>query len=201
MKGIKPIVMSRKIAREKWKEYIEASKVHGDKYLKDLRGLYYHLKEERKVIDIFEAFKFTGLNEKNEPKLAICKADAKICYFKKENGGSGIFKHNNTWKNEGYNRFVNIPEGTFNNFPLKSNSNWDIAEPVTIQTKVPIVPANKLPKKGNLSDYYILWEVDEWKNVPKDPFLLRRININLFVIISSWNLTKLERALINGRQE
>lgn len=193
MKGVKPIIMPRKVAREKWKEYIEASKVHGDKYLKELKGLYYHLKEDRKVIDIFEAFKFTGLNEKNEPRLAIAKADCKIVTFIKGNNKRGYFNGNFSKDN------IWLPENTFNlEFPKVENNRWNFVNE-RIRTKVPIVPANKFPKKGKLSDYYILWEVDYWENIPKDPFLLKKISNNLFVIISSWNLTKLERALINGR--
>jgi len=92
MKSVKPIVVPRRIARIKWKEYVEASKVRGDAYLKELRGLYYHLKEDRKVIDIFEAFKFAGLNEKHEPKLAIALASAKTVEFEKKRNGSGYFK-------------------------------------------------------------------------------------------------------------
>lgn len=50
------------------------------------------------------------------------------------------------------------------------------------------------------SDYYILWEVDEWKKVPPvDPYLLRRITSNFFVVLAGWNLTELERAAMAGR--
>jgi hypothetical protein len=193
MKGIKPIVIPRKIAREKWKEYIEASKVHGDAYIKELRGLYFHLKEDRKVIDIFEAFKFTGLNENNEPKLAIAKADSRYITFVKQTGKKGYFSEYRNKDN------VLLPEGTFNiEFPKHPTDRWSLINE-RIRTRVPIVPANKMPKKGKLGDYYIIWEVDKWENVPKDPFLLKRISNNLFVIISSWQLTRLERALINGR--
>jgi hypothetical protein len=161
MKGVKPIVLPRNIAREKWKEYVEASKIHGDQYLKELKGLYYHLKEDRKVIDIFEAFKFTGLNEKNEPKLAIAKADSKTVVFVKQSTKTGHFTAYKS-KDE-----VWLPENTFNiEFPRVPNNTWEFVNE-RIRTKVPIVPANCLPK-GKLSDYYILWEVDYWENIPCD---------------------------------
>lgn len=196
MKGVKPIILPRKVARKKWKEYVEASKIHGDKYIKELKGLYYHLKEDRKVIDIFEAFKFAGLNDKDEPKLAICRANEKTVIFEKESNGRGFFKPDR-W-NYKSKEIVSLPVNTYKNFPLIAGSRWEIINS-KIRTKVPIIPPNALPKKGKLSDYFILWEVDYWENVPRDPFLLKRISNNLFVIISHWNLTKLERALINGR--
>ena len=46
----------------------------------------------------------------------------------------------------------------------------------------------------------MLWEVDEWSAAPdKDPFLLRRITPNMFVIVAAWELTDLEISVISGR--
>ena len=54
---------------------------------------------------------------------------------------------------------------------------------------------------GDLSGYYILWEVRDWKDLPetKDPLLLKRITENLFVILGAWELTDLEQSIISGR--
>lgn len=198
MESVKPITMSRRLARKKWKEYVEASKIHGEKYFKDLKGLYYHLKEERKIIDIFEAFKFAGLNEKHEPKLAIALANAKTVEFEKKRNGSGLF---NTDKYGDYKHEVFLPEKTFPDWIKAEKKNTYDNDFVNqkIKTKVPIIPADKISNYKHLNELYILWEVDDWQNVPIDPFLLKRINNNLFVILSSWNLTKLERALVGGR--
>jgi hypothetical protein len=191
MKNVKPIIMPRDKARKKWKEYIEASRIYGDKYLKELKGVYYHLSKERKIIDIFEAFKFAGLNEKDEPKLAIAKADSKWITFVKQDKKRGYFSE---YRNKDS---VYLPENTFNKeFPLEAGS-WVFSNE-RIRTKVPIIPANKLPKKGKLKDFYILWEVNSWETLPRDPFLLKRISNNLFVIMSSWNLTKLEQSIMRG---
>ena len=35
----------------------------------------------------------------------------------------------------------------------------------------------------------------------RDPYLLRRINENLFVVLASWDLTELERAVMEGYVE
>jgi len=53
-----------------------------------------------------------------------------------------------------------------------------------------------------LSNYYILWESKEWEDLPetKDPFLLKRLSENLFVILGSWDLTDLEQSIIRGRK-
>jgi hypothetical protein len=203
MKNVKPIVLSRDKARKEWKEYVELCKEHNEPYLKDLKGLYYHLKQERKVIDIFEAFKLAGVNDKLEPKLAICKANSKTCYFEKGRNGNGTFKYYQRWnggrRKEDYSFQVTFPDKTFPDFPLEKNSTWKLEEPKELKTVVPIVPPRAMPDKIQLKDCYILWEVDKWEEVPKDPILLKRITRNLFVVLSTWGLTKLERAVIRGR--
>ncbi len=58
----------------------------------------------------------------------------------------------------------------------------------------------RLLPKGSNENYYVLWEVDHWtREPPRDPYLLRRITDNMFVVIAAWNLTDLERAVIKGR--
>ncbi|KKL76663.1 hypothetical protein LCGC14_2042670 [marine sediment metagenome] len=54
--------------------------------------------------------------------------------------------------------------------------------------------------EGDLKNYYILWEVKLWEILPevKDPFLLKRISQNMFVILGAWDITELERAIIEG---
>lgn len=194
MLGIKPIVVSKQKATREWKKHIEILKTRNDKHLKDLKNLYYQLSKGKKVIDIYEAFKYAGLNEKQEPRLAIVKADCKKVYFHKKSKGSGKFSHQ-SWSSDWSKFDVWLPEETFPVFEKKENEkyNWE-----RLEASVPIIPAGKMPK-GKLGGYFILWEVDDWKVVPKDPLLLKRITKNLFVVMETWNLTKLEQALIRGQ--
>ena len=68
----------------------------------------------------------------------------------------------------------------------------------SISAPTPVIPAEIMPD-GKLENYYILWEVEEWKPVPpKDPILLKRISPNLFAVIATWNLTKIEQAVMKG---
>ena len=193
MIGIKPIVMEKERALQEYKACKEALKKKRDPETIQLQKLYYHAMKGHKIIDIFEAFKFAGLNDKNEPRLAIAKADRKEIYFHKERTGTGTFSHE-SWM--GYNAEkkkdnVKFPDKTF-------CEKWEKEE--RIKTSVPVIPVSKKAGK-NLKNYYILWEVEKWDIVPKDPFLLKRITNNLFVLVEKWNLTKLEQALIRGRQQ
>jgi hypothetical protein len=194
---IKQIRVPKAKAKEKWLEYNEIVKHRKEKYLRDFKALYFHLKNGKKVIDVFEAIKFAGLNEKNEPKLAISKADATEVIFVKRNKGRGYFSREN-YKGTKYD--VSLPDNTFQIKWARMKTSWgrDIKNE-KLKTSVPIVPAHLLPK-GNLSRYYVLWEVEKWEKIPpRDPILLKRITKNLFVALAFWNLTPLERALISGR--
>lgn len=62
---------------------------------------------------------------------------------------------------------------------------------------VPIIPANLRPAKA-LHRYVILWEAD-WEAVPVDPMLLRHLHGDLYVVLAVWDLTPVERAVLNGR--
>jgi hypothetical protein len=200
MKGIKPIVVSRKRALVEYKACLEALKKKHNKDLEDLKKMYYSIIKGKKIIDVYQAFKFAGINEQAEPKLAIVKADAKIVYFNKNLNGAGEFTAKR-WGG-GYKDNVSLPESTFcvnwkdNKGNLASDS-WNIANRM-LETKVPIIPPQKMPKV-DLRNYYIMFEVDDWKVVTKDPILLKRVTKNLFIVIEKWSLTKLEQALIRGR--
>ncbi|MCK5019117.1 MAG: hypothetical protein KAS32_18800 [Candidatus Peribacteraceae bacterium] len=200
------ISMPKKEAEKAYKEYLAIVKTRKEEYVEDLKKVYHALKEGKKVIDIYDAFKKTGVNEEGDPKLAIAMADKKEVWFFKEDGGAGIFSKDK-WRDE-YVVDVRLPGDTFPRWKMiKSPHAYMKGERVIkrqkITTKIPIVPAHLMPK-GNLGNYYILWEVDEWKeeDVPvaaKDPFLLKRINANTFIVFAAWDLTEVEQIVMKGQ--
>jgi hypothetical protein len=73
---------------------------------------------------------------------------------------------------------------------------------------VPMVPPRALPKTGGrsaLPGYYVLWEVEEWSDTPLrpeppvDPMLLEHIAGDLYRVVSTWDLTELERWVMAAR--
>jgi len=200
MKDTPTITIPKEQAKSLYQDYLEVVKTRKEKYLKELKQVYYHLSKGKKVLDIYEVFKKSGVNKDGEPKLAIALANEKRVEFEKRELGSGRFI-------TGTGKFwVELPTGTFPKWKRKwSTDNWQgkrrlqVVRP-RISTKVPVVPAHLLPE-GSLENYYILWEVSDWKPMPvyKDPFLLKRINANAFVVLAEWDLTKVEQAIIRGR--
>lgn len=195
---VEKFAMTRKKAYASWKEYIEACKGNpSDKFLQDMKKVYCQLKSGRKIIDIHRIFEVSGLNDKFEPKLAISVASAKTVTMEYEQSGIIRFYY---WKGSfhmGKSEDVIIS----NVFPKLPENHWEgqYSRYKRRQASVPAIPASLRPK-GSLSGYYILWEVEEWKMIPaKDPYLLKRITPNMFVVLAGWNLTELERAVMKGR--
>ncbi len=216
---VEQLEIPKEQAIEEYEAYKEALKkpiFEHEQYLQDLKKIYGHMKHGRSIIDLWAAMKQAGIRASGNPKLAICRAHAKKCRFKKIKGGSGVFyyereKFRNSW--DQWIQDINIPSGTFahweettdkrtwnDNGVVKSYEVKEIKEQ-DVETIVPIIPAKFLNAlRGSLKNYHILWEVKKWKPVPPiDPILLRQLTPNMFVVLATWDLTKLERAVIKGR--
>ena len=66
---------------------------------------------------------------------------------------------------------------------------------------VPMVPADVRPETGQLKDWFVLWEVEQWHDnrhtePPRDPFLLKHIGGTLYAILAEWDLTEVERSIM-----
>ena len=198
--------MSEVDAEKAYKDYLEAVKTRKEKYLEDLKKVYFNLKQGKKVIDVFAAMQKAGVNNLGEPRLAISTAGKNKVRFIKQAAGSGSF-YNGEWA--GYTGDIQLPSGSFPEWsrdePTKYQKENNFVGSVSrekIETGVPIVPAHLLPL-GKLESYYILWEVDDWEEIlppVKDPFLLKRLSMNLFVVLAEWDLTEIEQSVIRGFQ-
>lgn len=213
---IQKIQMPKDKAKEEWRKYNELIKKRHDKYLDEMKKCMYQLSQGKALIDIYKVMEKAGVNKNFNPKLAIARADWKEVRFTKTDSGRGFFRNEDRGKYN-YDNWALKSEGDIDLQPktfmewarekekLKTDKKdynvdgWGIANPNT-KTKVPIIPAQLIPE-GNLNQYYILWEVDNWEDLPKqdDPLLLKRITENLFVILSAWDVTELEQSIISGR--
>jgi hypothetical protein len=196
---IEKFAMTKKKAYALWKEYIEACKDNPkDKFLQDMKGVYCQLKSGRKIVDIHKIFEAAGLNDKSEPKLAIAVASAKTVTMEYKQNGSMLFTKNfSNWSHKETAEDIIVS----NVFPELPEQHWDdkYDKRKRRKTTVPAIPASLRPK-GSLNNYYILWEVKKWEIIPpKDPYLLKRITPNMFVVLAGWNLTELERSVMKGR--
>jgi len=184
--------MDKEEAKIKYQEYLSVVKDRKEKQYKQLKDLYRHLSDGAKVIDIFETFKQCEKHDNGEPKIGIAPASWKeICLFKTQNGGAS-FQRNQRWLDGGKESVV-LPSGTFKWETEEEKTDWGVRENIIRQvvvTTVPVIPALLLPESKSLNGYYILFEVDEWNEVPatKDPYLLKRISDNAFVVLAEWGV-------------
>ena len=193
----------------------ELFKTHGhlkdDKTYRDLQRAYGHMKHGGKIIDVHKAISEAGLNEKGNPLVAVCRADAKICYITKNTDGSAIFsgKRPARWgapvprKTYGEIRIVSDSFEWKNPRGTKAKYNSEIQRRIC-STIMPLIPPAILIDKVRyaLKNYFLLWEVESWDLVPPvDPMLLKRLNDTLFCVLATWDLTELERAIIKANIE
>jgi len=203
------------MAQEEAKEQLKALKqlfkenrlTKDDKIYQDLKRVYGHMTHGGKVIDIYKAFKDTGLNEKGNPKIAIAPANSKKCYLTKDTDGSAVFSGKfERWQSREARKYlkeIQVPAETFNWINRqggKPRYRSDIKDQY-VSTLAPIIPPQILIEKVkfNLKNYHILWEVEAWKpEPPRDPILLKQITTNLFGILATWDLSDIERAIIKA---
>jgi hypothetical protein len=171
--------------------------------LQDMQKVYGHMRHGKAVIDLYVSMKSAGLNREGDPKLAIVRADSKNCYCVKEQKGKAVFKSVEIWKCP-KDQMIEVPEDTFI-WPLVSRT-WsaqtfqEIKNP-RLKTVVPLIPPSILiaEVKHQLHNYHILWEVESWQKIPKDPILLKQLSPSLYGVLATWDLTEVERAILKGR--
>lgn len=197
--NVSTLSIPKETAARKAEEYAKLSGKQRSKEDDALANLYRSIaKSGVKVINILDAFRATGLNEKGQPKLAIARADWRTVYFhqranfnqwfSRSNRGGGGFGVSSQWNKNAKASNIVLPENTFDNEKLTK---------LDLKSSVPHIPP-KLRPKINARNFHILFEVQNWETYPVDPFLLRRIQGNLFLIIAEWELTPLEASVLEA---
>lgn len=160
-----------------------------------MRG-YRAIAQGKQVLDLHQVMRSAGVQDdsKKLPKLAICRADAKTCNVRVNEDGSARFVADDAgWR--ATTRAVSLPADTL---PRITRS-WQNGHPQhSGQAVVPIIPAMLRPRH-DLANYHILWDAVWMKAPPIDPLLLKHLSGGLYAIVTAWDLTPLERAVLMGR--
>jgi hypothetical protein len=160
---------------------------------------YNELAEGHKLLQLSKSIQKAGLNEKGMPKLAIARADRKQVFFEWPERNPFAYyassKDAGQWNRNprrypSLSRYVNMGQ----KYEGKTRKGFSL---------VPDIPADVRPQTGQKKDWYILWEVDEWSDTsflpaPRDPILLRHIRGELYSVLAEWELTEVERAILEG---
>ncbi len=184
-------------AREKYLEYMRAVRERHTEEDEALKKAYRQLSLGNRVLDINQVMRETGVDARGRPKLAICRAHAKLCWFYLANGNQPRFSEKGSFADryETRNRrhFIDISRASFQ---LTDNQrNWFQSH--SVRAVVPTIPPSLRPA-GKLDRFHVLWEA-EWETIPIDPMLLRHLGKSLYVVVAEWDLTELERAVLSDR--
>jgi hypothetical protein len=207
--NVPTIEMNQEEAKQKVEEYQKA--VRENKYPPTLEGKrqreldlaavigFKALADGKRVINVHTALSHAGLrtdgSQEGLPRLAIARADSVAVTYRKE-GGDVDPRYS----------FAAEFEGGFykkNNVRLEFR---DLVWNATLTAKrfvgrwsyraiTPTIPPAVRPRYAHLSKMFILWEAD-WERSPVDPFLLRHLAGDLYSIEAQWDLTDLERGLL-----
>jgi hypothetical protein len=147
------------------------------------------------VIRLTEAVRLGGwFDQDGLPRIAIAGATWSECYV--QWSGDDLLYSDAVWpRNQGAlvgRTTVRVP---MHDVGVPTVRSWRRG-----QTMIPLVPPRFRPKLRRLRHCHILWEVEQWNmRPPRDPALLRHIRGDLWAVLSVWDLTELERAVLAQR--
>lgn len=153
----------------------------------EIQRTYRAIAQGRLVIKALASIVEAGLGDDGLPKLAIARADAEAAFLQLQADGAARFQIKQ-WTREVETRcYIDLPRGSFAGAKTRG-----------ARAVAPLIPIEYRPRRG-LENYHLLWEAD-WKEIPVDPLLLRRIGqADLWIILAAWDLTDVERAVLAGR--
>ncbi len=179
---VERIVVDKEKARELYQEY-KKHQHYSAPIDQEIQRTYKVLAQGRTVIQAIKSIEVAGLGPDKMPLLAIAKATAKVCYWRTHTG-YGVFSSDERWARAKSKQFSAKIAAVTSGHPEG-------------RAVVPLVPIHLRPKRG-LENYHILWEAD-WQAIPKDPYLLRRIGGDMWLVVAAWDLTEVERAAMAHR--
>lgn len=144
-----------------------------------------------RLIDIGRVIREGGEDKAFRPKLAISRADQKRVHLMRWRDGTLSFSaigqsHNSNHTDPRTDLVCRLPAGTLS----------AITGAVNADAMVPLIPPRFRPVQ--LERFHLLWEAD-WNPVrpPLDPALLRHLGGGLYVVLATWDLTDIERAVLS----
>lgn len=180
---VQAVTMERTHAQALWREYQKHR--HWQKpYDAEIAAIYRQIARGRTVVRALESIRAAGLDESGCPRLAIAPAHLTRCFWR-PSGSSCTFGDRYPRSNARRN-VVRMP------WPELRSSKWEA------EATVPLIPVHLRPQRG-LQNYHLLWEAEWTKRYPVDPYLLRRFGGDAWLVVAAWDLTDVERAVMETR--
>lgn len=181
------IEFDRTEAQAAYKLYREHRGAH-TKEDAEISRIYYQIAKGGKVIRAHESIRAAGLDADGLPKLAMIRADVKRIVYK-----CGYLDHDRAavFMDAANPREMAACSVKCRWSGIQDTKRW------RAEAMVPMIPVHLRPSDA-LDKYHILWEAD-WKKVPVDPMLLKRLSGDAWLVVAAWDLTAVEQAVLAGR--
>lgn len=183
--NIEQLKVERGTARKLYREYVQ----HRDRMTpadREIAAVYRRIAQGQTVIRALHAIAQAGLGERGMPRLAIARADEREIECSVYGGAPGTAR----FEPPGYCRTRT------RKFEVRGFEH--ITEHRRARATVPLIPVHLRPK-FSLSNYHILWEAEWGRVYPADPYLLRRFGGDAWLVVAAWELTDVERAVMQSR--
>ena len=195
--NVERITMPRDVARERLSAYRNALHRRADVEYERVASAYESLAKGMPVLRLTDAIAHAPRDEKGRPRIAIARADRRQVRIARERsweGGRFVFD------TIFVSRFGRAPAHGIIRVPNHETPR-EMPDGYAI---VPIVPP-EARLRNDLTKHFILWEVEQWSErrldarPDRDPYLLRRIAEDLYAVVAEWDLTDVERAVMQDR--
>lgn len=186
--NVQPMAVSMQQATEALREYKQHRNVY-DRRDWEIERIYRAISRGKTVISVNDAIRAAGIDQvSGYPKLAIMRADQQVCICERYHSDSVVFR--NKFDSKAAEWYFKIP--------------WPGRPPVRNpysdgQALLPRIPPQHRPATITLGSYHLLWEAN-WTDIPRDPYLLRRIGKDAWVVLAAWDLTDVEVSVLRSHQ-
>lgn len=189
--NVELMTMDRATAREKLKAYRRKRHADAEEVYSRCEAAFAALAEGTPVVDLSRVFEVCPVDGYGRPKLAVARADRKQVMFE-----TRIFPERfcfDTRRDLGRSNDSLCLQFSGQRFHSRERNRG--------YATVPMVPADVRPQTGQLRDWFVLFEVEQWSDTPiidppRDPFLLSHIGGTLYAVLAQWDLTEIERAVM-----
>jgi hypothetical protein len=160
---------------------------------------YEAIAKHKTVISLRQTLVAGGEDSEHRPRLAIARADERDVEMQRWDSGRVDYIGLQHWTD---NEYAEKPYNTNRDFQFigllpevdgLGQRGWHRIEATAV---VPHIPPGLRPDA--LERYHVLWEADWQRKQPVDPALLRHLRGDLYVVVATWDLTDLERAVLDG---
>lgn len=181
--NVQPLAVERAAALAMLREY----KAHRNAYDQrdwEIERIYRAIARGKTVISVNDAIVRGGLDSQGRPRLAIMRADQHQCICQTYRSDRVVFCSATGSKAAEW--YFQIPWPNRTQRPMQGSV-----------ALLPRIPPQHRPAQGTLPSYHLLWEAN-WSDLPDDPYLLRRIGKDAFVVVAAWELTEIELSVVRA---